>query len=274
MPNTKILIAVKTYPTLSEKYDELVCTAGFKEDGTWIRIYPVPFRKLDYKNQYNKWQWIEMDIVKNTSDFRKESFRPIDIDKDFIMGEKIGTQNEWAVRKDIVLKNVHTNMDNLIEQSKNQGVSLATFKPKVLDFVWQESSREWDKRILDTVQANQLQGNLFQEKDETKKLFQVVKKLPYEFSYIFETEDGKERKLMIEDWELGQLYWKCLESAKGDEEVACRKVREKFFVEFTKSKELYFFLGTTKRFHNIAPNPFIIIGVFYPPKFSGQLSLW
>jgi hypothetical protein len=35
MPNTKILITVKTYPTLSEKYDELVCTAGFKEDGTW-----------------------------------------------------------------------------------------------------------------------------------------------------------------------------------------------------------------------------------------------
>jgi len=49
MAKTKVLIAVKTYPTLSEKYDELVCTAGFKEDGTWIRIYPVPFRKLKQK---------------------------------------------------------------------------------------------------------------------------------------------------------------------------------------------------------------------------------
>jgi hypothetical protein len=58
MPNAKILITVKTYPTLSEKYDELVCTAGFKEDGSWIRIYPVPFRKLDYENQFHKWQWI------------------------------------------------------------------------------------------------------------------------------------------------------------------------------------------------------------------------
>lgn len=27
MPTTRVLIAVKTYPTLSEKYDELVCTA-------------------------------------------------------------------------------------------------------------------------------------------------------------------------------------------------------------------------------------------------------
>ena len=213
-----------------------------------------------------------MDIVKNTSDFRPESFRPMDIDKDFIIGERIGTQNDWAVRKNIVLKNVYTNMDNLIEQAKNSGISLATLKPKVFDFVWQETSREWDKKKLDAVQTHQLQGNLFQ--DETEKLFQVVKKLPYEFSYIFETEDGKKRKLMIEDWELGQLYWNCLKSAKGDEEVACQKVKEKYFTEFTKTKNLYFFLGTTKRFHNIAPNPFIIIGTFYPPKFSGQLSLW
>ena len=46
MPTTRVLIAVKTYPTLSEKYDELVCTAGFLEDGTWIRIYPVSYTHL------------------------------------------------------------------------------------------------------------------------------------------------------------------------------------------------------------------------------------
>lgn len=47
MAKTKVLVTVKTYPTLSQKYDELVCTAGFLEDGSWIRVYPVPFRKLD-----------------------------------------------------------------------------------------------------------------------------------------------------------------------------------------------------------------------------------
>jgi hypothetical protein len=44
MPLTKVLITVKTYPAISKKYEELVCTAGFREDGTWIRIYPVQFR--------------------------------------------------------------------------------------------------------------------------------------------------------------------------------------------------------------------------------------
>ena len=66
MERKKVLVTVKTYPTLSLKYDELVCTAGFLEDGSWIRLYPVPFRKLD--TQYKKWQWIELDVVKNDED--------------------------------------------------------------------------------------------------------------------------------------------------------------------------------------------------------------
>ena len=91
MAKTRVLIAVKTYPTLSLKYDELVCTAGFLEDGSWIRIYPVPFRKLD--SRYKKWQWIELDLVKNESDSRKESFRPSNYD-DIILGEIIDTRNK------------------------------------------------------------------------------------------------------------------------------------------------------------------------------------
>ncbi|MYF20247.1 MAG: hypothetical protein F4218_06430 [Synechococcus sp. SB0677_bin_5] len=32
---------VKTYPTLSQKYGETVCTAGVREDGSWMRLYPL-----------------------------------------------------------------------------------------------------------------------------------------------------------------------------------------------------------------------------------------
>ena len=35
----KVFITVKTYPTLSKSYDELVCTAGILDDGSWIRVY-------------------------------------------------------------------------------------------------------------------------------------------------------------------------------------------------------------------------------------------
>lgn len=272
----KILIAVKTYPTLSEKYDELVCTAGFREDGSWIRIYPVPFRKLDYSNRYKKWQWITIDVTRNVKDFRRESYRPTNIENDIEMGEFVGAQDNWAKRKRYALNHTYRNMSELIAEAKNQeiGTSLAVFKPQeVLDFVWEPCEREWDKKKLDAVIANQAQLNLFDEKG-TKDIFRIVKKLPYEFSYIFTSEDGKERKLMIEDWELGMLYWNCLDKANGDESVACQKVKEKYFDEMAKKKDLYFFLGTTKKFHNVAPNPFIIIGTFYPPKDDcTQLSL-
>ena len=46
---TRVFITVKAYPTLSYKYDELVCTAGITDEGKWMRIYPVPFRHLEWE---------------------------------------------------------------------------------------------------------------------------------------------------------------------------------------------------------------------------------
>lgn len=277
MALTKVLITVKTYPTLSEKYDELVCTAGFREDGSWIRIFPVPFRKLDYQNQYEKWQWIEIDLVKNTSDFRPESFRPTDLDKEIRILEKVDTKSDWGKRKLLIGDKIWNNMTELIAEAKDPqiGTSLAIVKPKeIIDFVWEPCDREWNKLKMDKVIANKAQGSLFDEA-ETRLVFNVVKKLPYDFSYIFTTEDGKKRTIMIEDWELGALYWNCLKGANGNEEIACQKVKEKYFDYMWHQRDLHFFMGTTKQFHNVGPNPFIIIGTFYPPKIdTQQLSLF
>jgi hypothetical protein len=267
MALTRVLVTIKTYPSLSEKYEELVCTAGFREDGSMVRIYPVPFRKLDYERQYKKYQWIEIDLEKRTSDFRPESYKPVDIDKAFTIAEFIDT-NQWEARRDIVLSKVYTDMTELIGKAKDEKdrTSLAVLKPKeIINFIWEPVSREWNPAILEKIKARAAQGNLFGEKGENP--FEVVQKLPYKFSYVFTTEDGKERTLMIEDWELGALYWNCLEHAKGDETIACRKVKEKYFDYMIKS-DLYFYLGTTYKHHNVAPNPFIIIGVFYPPKLA------
>jgi len=267
MAREKVLICVKTYPTLSEKYDELVCTAGVKEDGSWIRIYPVPFRKLNYAHQYSKWQWIELDLIRNTKDLRPESFRP-NLDSPISLMGKVGTEKAWAKRKELILRDIKTNMTELIAEAKNPSkrTSLAILKPsKVIDFICRPCAREWDKSKLNAVKAHQEQLDLF-EQEEAATIFQVVQKIPYEFSYVFETEDGVRRTLMIEDWEIGMLYLNSLKAAEGNETIACQKVKEKYFDEFVNNKDLYFFLGTTLKFHNIAPNPFIIIGTFYPPK--------
>src|SRR5512145_2817339 len=108
MAKKKVLIAVKTYPTISKKYEELVCTAGFLEDGSWIRIYPIQFRKKSYNQQYSKYEWIELDLVKNKDDIRPESFRPVSHDTEInIVGEIKPDGNTWTERRKIVLKKVY-----------------------------------------------------------------------------------------------------------------------------------------------------------------------
>lgn len=273
MALTKVLIAVKTYPTLSSKYDELVCTAGFREDGTWIRVYPIPFRKLEYDKQYRKYDWIEIDLERNTSDFRLESYKPKSIETAFKICEHIDTKNDWRLRKEIVLKNVYTNMTTLISEAKDEKkyTSLAVFKPKeIIDFTIEKVEREWNKKKLDKLKANAQQLNLFENSENP---FEVVQKLPYKFSYKFNSEDGIVRTLMIEDWEIGALFWKSLKRREGDEVKACADVKAKYFDDFAKTKDLHLFLGTTREFHLIAPNPFVIIGTFHPKKVM-QTSLF
>lgn len=76
MEKKRIYIVAKTYPAISKQYVELVCTAGIQEDGSWIRLYPVPFRKLDIEQKYPKYTWIELEAERNTDDVRPESYRP------------------------------------------------------------------------------------------------------------------------------------------------------------------------------------------------------
>lgn len=263
MALTKVLITVKTYPTLSTKYEELVCTAGFREDGTWIRIYPIQFRNRAYAQQYKKYQWIEIDLVKNEKDFRPESFRPSSLDTEIkLMGEVEPDGDAWHERRKLVLGKIYYNLTELISEAKDQSTqtSLAVFKPSVIkNFVVEEVEREWSKEKLASLQ----QLHLFSVATENKT--EVVRKLPYKFSYKFEDINGKESTLMIEDWEIGALYWNLIAQYEGDEAKAVAGVKAKYFDDFARTKDLHLFLGTTFEFHlKNAPNPFVIIGTFHP----------
>ena len=274
MPRSKVLLTVITYPLPSRSYDELVCTAGILEDGTWIRIYPVPFKFLlglrsTGKTKSFKYTWIELELSKRQDDFRPESHSPKNYDfSDISIGVRIDTKNNWLQRKEICLRNVWTDLTALIESSKEPtNTSLAVFKPtRISKFEWKETEREWK----DTWKDLRQQGSLFDDVNPEIK----IDKLPYTFYYHFEDENGKSSRMMIEDWEIGQLYWNCLKSAKGNEEKALQKVKEMYFDTFTTKNDLHLFLGTTREYHRRRMNnPFVIIGVFYPKKES-QLSLF
>jgi len=257
----KILITVTTYPLPSRSYDELVCTAGILEDGSWIRIYPIPLSFLNQiKNDigFKKYTWIELDVKARTDDFRPESHSPNNYKIKIL--DTLGTKDFWRDRKKLCLNNIYTNKAKLIGDSqKPTNVSLATFKPsKITNFIIEEDSREWKDEWVEL----RKQTDLFAEIDSDPE--KLIPKVPYKFYYVFEDDEGVSSKLMIEDWEIFELYRNCLKRT-GNEKEAVELVKKKYFDIFTVKNDIYLFLGTTKQWHmRRANNPFVIIGVFYP----------
>ena len=91
MERRKILIATKTYPSISTKYRETVCTAGILLDDNekpekWIRIYPIRYRQLDFDRRYPRWSIISADIERNDKDYREESYRINDSSIEIVRG--------------------------------------------------------------------------------------------------------------------------------------------------------------------------------------------
>jgi hypothetical protein len=271
MAKERVLITVKTYPTLSRKYGETVCTAGVRADGSWLRIYPVPFRRLDEKEQYKKFDWIETDFIRGRSDPRPETCHPADLSKMLPVGH-MGTEDNWRERRELLLNKakIHDRLEPLMVGAKENRLSLAVFKPsKIRGFIWEDDDREWNESKVAQMREQTKQTQMFAE-DAWRETFKLIPKLPYAFSYQIEDAVGRKSTMQVLDWECGQLYWNCLRRHR-EEAIALEKVKTKYLDEFGR-RDLYFFLGTTQQFHGFAPNPWVIVGVFAPPH-QHQLDL-
>lgn len=256
----KFLVTVKTYPHPSESYMELVCTAGLREDGSFMRLYPVDYRYRPYWEWYEKYQWIEVTVEKNEKDPRPESYRPVEGSSIRPLGPRIDPQQgTWALRKEIVLaKPIHTMCWH--ESHDQREVSLGLIRPReVLDLKVEEIDREWKSQWLKFFDQRQLFG------PQRKPL----EKIPYKFSYVFKCEEPgcNGHTKMIEDWELGALYLKMREKYL-DEHVAIEKVKDKFLGKLcAQNIDTHFFVGTV-----LSHGTYVVLGVFWPKK-QDQLNL-
>jgi len=260
----QILIATKTYPSISQKYRETVCTAGVLLDAgghpeQWVRIYPIRYRYLDTDRRYKRWSIVEAEIERNPKDPRQESFR---IEDDSIAVIRVvGTQNNWEERKSLVLPLSFGS----IEEIKSAGASLGIVKPETIhQYFCDETEREWSPK----------QQAILDQEDMFEDSF-PLDKIPYKFGYSFTEQDGKRRRCSISDWEISQLYRNCvygsaLMSQADREREALAKVRDKLEIDFLKNRDLHFIVGNLKTY----PQTFMIIGLFYPPRVaSEQLKL-
>ena len=128
-------------------------------------------------------------------------------------------------------------------------------RPRVVeDFIIEGTEREFSEEYL----SNMQQMDIFRTNDR-----KPLERIPYKFSYKFECEDPecKGHKQMVTDWELGELYRKMRDQYQ-DEEVACDKVKEKFYdIICAADKDTCFFVGTT-----LGHGTWIVIGTFWPKK--------
>ena len=254
----KVLITVKTYPIPSSKYDELVCTAGVTETGDFVRLYPINFRDLPYSRQYRKYQWIEVMAERHgRRDVRKESYRP-DSDSIRVLGEPIKSNpGNWKERAHYALAKKAHSMEELRTSNTVDGTSLGVFKPKkVHDLVISPDDSDWKPAFKAALQ----QARLWEER--TVSLKEPPRKVPFKFQYRFECDDERcnGHKMMIEDWEIGALFWRLVDQGNTHKDAAA-KVREKFLDDLCGSdKDTHFFVGTILAH----PKSWVVIGVFYP----------
>lgn len=115
MPAERIraLIWGKTYPELSVHHHETVCTGAVTDTGEPLRLYPVPLRYMDASKQYKLYDWIDVEVARNSSDPRHESrkIRPESIQVvDHIASS---TLDEWQARRMVVLRDSRWQFDNI-----------------------------------------------------------------------------------------------------------------------------------------------------------------
>ncbi len=248
----KIFIIVKTYPNLSKKYEETVCSAGINEKGEWRRLFPVPFRKLPKDKQFHKYSWIEVEVEKAKEKLSRKESHKID-PKTIKIIETIDTKENWKRRNELLLPLAINSLEEFEEMKENDKSSICLVKPKVLEafeFTPLEECRDWEKALIEGTQTT-----LFGEYKSP------LEKIPWKFSYKFKCDDKRcaGHNIMCEDWELLEA-WRSWKEKYKDEETLKKKIVEKFF-DFMNRQNFHFVVGTDSQFDKN-----IIIGLYYPPR--------
>jgi hypothetical protein len=247
----RVLIVVRTYPTPARSTIEASCTAAISDDGQWIRMFPVPARLMEHDKRFAKWQWIDVDLLKATSDSRPESYK---LNPDSIVtGDTVGPQNGWRARRNLINPLKRPSMCRIQQEQEKRGYpTLGVFRPhQIKRLAIDPAAVNWTEAQLATL----TQDTLFE-----KAPAQTLEKIPFDFRYEFRCGDVDCRghAMICTDWEMGQAYrsWR---SEYGDQWEA--KFRQRFEREMIEKKDTHFFVGTMHQH----PTSWIIVGLFYPP---------
>jgi hypothetical protein len=252
----RIMITVKTYPELSNKYRETSCVAGIRLDQgepQHVRLFPVPFRLLSEEAQFSKYSIIEVDVEPHRPerDSRPESLRP-DLDTLEIVGE-VPSDGGWKERYRYVEPLVAPSLCAIKRDQEKRGTSLGVFQPAEITRFRLEPAEPWS--VSKAALADQL--DLFEQE------LNPLQWVPLDFRYSFRCadDDCPTHDMGLKDWEAGQSYRKFLRTY-GESGVR-EALRETWYNRMcAPNRAVHFFVG------NIAAHPktFMLLAVFYPER--------
>ena len=254
----ELLILTKTYPSPSTKHRETTCVAVISSKGKMRRLFPVPFRLLEGRVQFKKWEWIKARITHAAGDQRPES-RRIDADSIVRSGKIIEIKRgNWRERLVWLEPHIVPTFTALEARRQATGETLGFIRPSRILELKIAPVKDPDWTEADRLKLSQ--DGLFDAPEVKSR--PPLRKLPFDFHYRYEcaAPSGVEQQThKLVDWEVGALYWNCVRDhgPKGWE----AKFRQRLETEFSQ-KDLLLMMGTIHRF----PDQWLIVGLVYPPK--------
>lgn len=244
----RILITVRTYPTLSKKYQETVCTGGINANGEWRRLHPVQWRMLEEDKQYRQYDIVEARVGLESSDGRPESRRVDGASLRVI--ERLET---WEARVPWVKPTILPSMRALRESGRT--ISPVRVK-EVAEFVAIPCDPEWSEEQREILRQDGLFGGP-----------SPLQKIPFDFRLVWVDGEGEKHDNKFIDWEVCQ-GWRKFRSRPNALEYLENAWRNK---RFGRNQSISFYMGNYKQH----PQNFGVCGVFCPPKgLMDEQSLW
>jgi hypothetical protein len=258
----RVLIWGKTYPELSAKYVETVCTGGVREDGTPIRLYPVPLRYLASGQQYQLYDWIEVPIEKSRSDPRPESHKVVS-DQILRIGH-IGTnKTTWRDRQALIFRNPSwhfASVSALKSEERRSRRSMGLVAPGTIEDVKLIKKTDQEKRVYATKMAE-----VQQQRDVFRPEYKELEYLPYDIKLVWRCLEGC-TECGQRPHEMKALDWGLLELGRR---VGWREARSKLEeIADLSTHDFRVFMGNFR----LHPKNFGIIGLWYPKR-RAQLEL-
>lgn len=242
-----VLINCKTYPAISKKYTETVCTGGMSREGKFTRLYPIPFRLLDEVERYKRWDVVRVKVYHDTKDKRPESCHLEKGSKIEIIESVSSETKRWDWMKPGVFEST--------AEMKAKGLTNGLVEIEPQELYWEREQKIWTSNQLDVL----TQGNLFLNEAVHRSMSERV---PWQFKLRFkEKSTRKEFDQKVLAWSYYQGFQR-FQRDFGNEGLALKSLRDKVHQSIlNKQKCIYAIFGTHSRFGH-----WMISGIYHLPR--------